>query len=195
VNEASIKWFDIALEEYKSLRGEVSDALKNQQSIVNYGLGAVGIVLGFGANRWDDGIVVEILFTLFIPMICNLVIFVWSGEVNRMSRAGLFIRDLERKINEEAGRQLGVSREALSWETWLRTFKKNSPSRKTLYNYLAIIFMFMLISAVASGIGLYHYCQGSHAHAAWWLALFTTSAATNLALFGYHFRYLLKVKN
>jgi hypothetical protein len=180
--EFKLKWFDIVMEEYNSLRGESSNSLQHQQSIINYGLTAVGVLIAFGANLWRKDHIVESIFVFFIPFLCNLIILIWNGEVRRMSRAGQYIKLIEDKINRQISKETNITELALEWETYLRKpkevtsveqdvnwlqkmlnsivsffsflFKRNQEkNNKIKSNYIAIIIMFGVLSILSIFLG------------------------------------------
>src|SRR5690606_32851896 len=118
--EYHLKWFDMVMQEYNSLRNESADSLKNQQSIINYGLAAIGVLIAFSASLWGKEKIVEIIYVIFIPFLCNLIILIWNGEVRRMSRAGQYIKRIEDKVLQEFSKEANISIPALEWETFLR---------------------------------------------------------------------------
>jgi hypothetical protein len=144
-----LKWFDIVLQEYNSLRTEVSDSLKNQQSIINYGLTAIGVLIAFTANLWGKEFIVEMIYVFFVPFLCNLIILIWNGEVRRMSRAGQYIKGIEDKIDKTLSKSTSINMPALNWETYLRQPKaveisneKTNPLRK-MFRFITKIFSFL----------------------------------------------------
>lgn len=180
-----LKWFDIVMQEYNSLRAESGDSLKNQQSIINYGLTAIGVLIAFSANLWGKEQIVESIYVLFIPFLCNLIILIWNGEVRRMSRAGQYIKRLEDKIQKEFSEKYKISEPALEWETFLRKPKDvetdqeqetgkikkffkaigslfsflirgKEENNKIKSNYIAIIIMFGSLSIMSILLGFSH---------------------------------------
>ncbi|WP_316572270.1 hypothetical protein [Neobacillus sp. YIM B06451] len=180
--EFKLKWFDIVLTEYDSLRNESANALQHQQSIINYGLTAIGVLIAFGANLWAKDHIVESLFIFFIPFLCNLIILIWNGEVRRMSRAGQYIKLIEDKINLQISKEANIPELALEWETYLRRPKKTTSilksenwlqriinsitsffsflfkdneerNNKIKSNYIAIIIMFGVLSILSIFLG------------------------------------------
>lgn len=129
-NFQALKWFDIVIQEYNSLRNESADALKHQQAIINYGLTAIGVLIAFSANLWGKEKVVESVFVIFIPFMCNLIILIWNGEVRRMSRAGQYIKRIEDKIHNELSARTRIDEYALEWETFLRKPKIEANEEK-----------------------------------------------------------------
>jgi hypothetical protein len=186
LTEYQLKWFDIVMEEYNSLRNESGDSLKHQQSIINYGLTAIGVLIAFSANLWGKEHIVESIYVIFIPFMCNLIILIWNGEVRRMSRAGQYIKIIEDKIHKELSNKLINCEPALEWETYLRKpkeaetssqqekvrikrilkwvegifsflFHKNEEkNNKIKSNYIAIIIMFGGLSLLSILLGLGH---------------------------------------
>lgn len=180
--EFKLKWFDIVMEEYNSLRDESSNSLQHQQSIINYGLTAIGVLIAFGANLWSKDHIVESIFVFFIPFLCNLIILIWNGEVRRMSRAGQYIKLIEDKINRQISKEANITELALEWETYLRKpkeatsvpedvnwlqrilnsivsffsflFERNQEkNNKIKSNYIAIIIMFGVLSILSIFLG------------------------------------------
>lgn len=208
----SSKWFDIVLCEYNSLRTESAESLKNQQSIINYGLTVIGVLIGFTGGIWGQKSIVEIIYILFIPFICNLIILIWNGEVNRMSRAGQYINTIENKVNVMVKQELGIDKPALYWETYLRQPKreadegsnksKSKKNNKIKRNYLAIIGMFGLLSFVSMVIGIFHnYLISGQEFSKWtetvdikFAILVFSILIINTVSFVNHTRYFFKVK-
>lgn len=147
-------WIQTALEEYKSLRTESLESMKGQQTTLRFGTATITILISAGFNIWDqNSILPEIIFWVFNPVLCYLVLIIWIGGVARMMRAGLYISNIEKKINTF----INSSQSPLGWENWLRTEeKKHTPQLK--WNYRAIIFLFLFIAMGSVVIGYYkHY--------------------------------------
>ncbi|WP_108669958.1 hypothetical protein [Peribacillus acanthi] len=183
--EFQLKWFDIVIGEYNSLRNESADSLKNQQSIINYGLTAIGVLIAFSANLWGKESIVEAIYVIFIPFMCNLIILIWNGEVRRMSRAGQYIKQIEDKIHNEISIRSNIMERSLNWETFLRApkdveikeenqtrikriissiegffsfifQKEQEKNNKIKSNYIAIIIMFGTLSILSILLGIGH---------------------------------------
>lgn len=185
-------WVEVAMEEYKSLRGEVSDSLKNQQSIINYGITAIGLVIGFGANLWKESIPADAIFFIVIPILCHLIILLWNGEVNRMSRAGNFIKEIEGKINRVVkSKSPEIHEDALSWENWLRKYKDKNKTNKVNWNYYSLITLFLFIDIVAVVLGLLHNVEVSKGK---WEAYLIVFTFINLSVYSMHYVIFRKVK-
>jgi hypothetical protein len=216
------KWFDFVREEYVSLRAEVSDSLKNQQSIINYGLASIGVLIGFSANLWGKERFIEGIYIFFIPFICNLIILIWNGEVRRMSRAGQYIKSIEDKVHDELKQSPFIINRSLNWETYLRQpkqasqkqnmkmkmknlllflFQKNK-NNKINSNYIAIILMFAMLSVFSIALGVIHsYSAGDYPSIITWLhhnyrlsITYLSILVINVLAFTYHYRYFQKAK-
>jgi len=158
------KYFDIALNEYNALRTEINNAMTNQQSILNYGIASIGVIVAFAASKWQELLVIDIILVVFVPLIGLLVSTIWLGEVNRISRAGKFLVYKEAKINEifmqfEKNDPILYKEQVLIWENYLRDLKKNGNSKsiKTIWNYRAILMLISILSISSIFIGIYHY--------------------------------------
>jgi hypothetical protein len=157
--EAYSKWFDIVLCEYSSLRTESIESLRNQQAVISYGLTVIGVLIGFTGGIWMKKTIVEIIYIIFIPFLCNFIILIWNGEVNRMSRAGRYIKEIEDKVNQMVKTHLKINKPALYWETYLREQKiqgRMITNNKKKRNYYAILGMFGLLSYLSVVIGVFH---------------------------------------
>src|SRR5439155_4117780 len=95
-------WLETALEEYKSLRGEVLASIGAQQTILGFGTATLGLVIGPGlALRSGSSVMTfSLIFALFVPLLSALSLMIWWGEVLRMVRAGHAIACLEAEINK-----------------------------------------------------------------------------------------------
>lgn len=135
---------EIMLKEYDTLREEILTAMQGRNSMLSYGLAAIGAILTvalalMGENRALSGLVIG----LICPSICLFVLFTWLGEYQRMQRAGRFLVDVEGRINQACGREL------LTWETSLR-----SQRRHMKYPYNTTVLLLTLVSGVTCAIGI-----------------------------------------
>lgn len=143
-------WMFVVMEEYKALRAESLTAIQMQQSVLRFGVAVLGIVLATGINVWGKFILSEFIFLFLAPTISYLLIVVWIGEVERMVRAGAFLARIEEKVNTV----FNHTQKALEWESWLRT-KKNGKTPQVIWNYLAILSIFLSISLASIVLGIY----------------------------------------
>lgn len=135
------------LEEYKSLRSESIEAMRSRNSILSLGSAAIGVMFLAGANiiGVDNPSLTQVrlsffIFLLAIPSLSLLLFFVWLGEAHRMSRVGVYLSELEKRISDSI-KQEGEAQSlpALQWEGWLREPQKR---RQLVYPYLAVVAIF-----------------------------------------------------
>ena len=143
-------WMFIVMEEYKTVRAESLTAIQMQQSVLSFGVAVLGIVLATGINVWGKIILSEFIFLFLAPTISYLLIVVWMGEVERMVRAGAFLVRIEEKVNTV----FDHTQKALEWESWLHT-KENGKTPQIIWNYLAILSIFLSISSASIVMGIY----------------------------------------
>ncbi|MGD2247152.1 MAG: hypothetical protein PVF58_02015 [Candidatus Methanofastidiosia archaeon] len=138
---------EIMLEEYKTLRQESLNAMNNRNTILSFGVAAIGAVftgsiIAYGTNNCSH--ILSYAFILVIPAISIFILFMWFGEYERMQRVGKFLARIEKRINCEE------SKELLTWETNLRESKLHMKSP-----YYATIALLITISYISLGAGLY----------------------------------------
>lgn len=137
---------EIMLEEYKTLRQESLDAMKNRNTILSFGLAAIGALFTGSIVAYKTDIhllITNVALIVMIPAVSYIVLAMWLGEYERSQRAGKFLVGLECRINTEASRTL------LTWETRLR--KKRSHMK---YPYHAAVVLPIGISAASQVTGL-----------------------------------------
>jgi hypothetical protein len=159
-----VDWVEAALEEYKSLREESLTAMRGQQAILSFGTATLAVSIAAGFNVWDKAAVLpEAIFLFFVPVIAYLVLIIWMGEVARMMRVGWYIAIREGEINAK----IPAGEGALAWETYLRT-KTGVRTPQLVWNYKAIIALFILVAGAAAITGNYKSYDG---HSLRWLIL------------------------
>ncbi len=144
-------WLAVVIEEYKTLREESLTSLQTQQSILRFGTATLGIVLVAGFNVWERPLLSEIIFFFFAPLISYLVLIIWMGEIARMMRSGVYLLELEKKVSKE----FSDKPEALTWENWLRQGQQDGKTPQLIWNYKAIIAMFLLLALASIAVGNY----------------------------------------
>lgn len=146
-------WLDVALEEYRALRAEIVATLETQYATLTFGTAAVGLLVGFGFNAWDEAFVAQIAFLGAVPAVAYLVLVIWMGELTRMMRAGDYLAELECRINEEVR---AVDRpDALGWETFLRKEAEEGKTAQHRWHYRAIIGMYQLLAIASIAVGMH----------------------------------------
>ncbi|MFA5032459.1 MAG: hypothetical protein WC614_05505 [bacterium] len=142
-------WISVVIEEYKTVREESLTSMQTQQSVLHYGTTTLGIMVVAGFNVWDKAWLPELIFLVFVPLVSYLVLITWTGEVARMMRAGRFLAKLEGKVNHFFKEKSN----ALMWESWLRENQPDGKTPQLIWNYKAIISLFLLIAFLAIGVG------------------------------------------
>lgn len=139
---------DVLLKEYEILRGENHNSINNRNKIISFGLATIGIIYAAMFSA-DPGTRMPILvlpvFSLGIPAISILVLYLWLGEVERLVRAGEYLRKLEDRINNIVDKEEAT----LCWEKWILSEK-----RQIKYPYISAILLFLFLASAAPLIGI-----------------------------------------
>jgi hypothetical protein len=132
---------DLVMHEYDAIRGEVLTTLTNQVSTLSFGAATVGLLVAAAAALWDDAELLSGLLLLFaVPSVCFLTLAIYSGELVRLMRAGLFLNRLENCVNEARPHREPV----LIWEQW-KTIRTR-PRDVDRLNRAAIVCVFVLLA-------------------------------------------------
>lgn len=141
------EWLKIVIEQYKSVRTEALASINSQTTVASIGLTFVGALIGAGINFLDKPMVSETIFLFLIPVFCEFILVSWFGEVYRMVRAGVFLAEVESKVNRYfASKEKPHSEKALCWEEWLVNNKKLTQIN---INYQTYILLFTLCSSIS----------------------------------------------
>ena len=133
---------EILLKEYETLRQEILTAMGSRNTILSFGLATVGAIFTASiATQFGDSPspFSSTILAVVIPIVCVFVLFMWLGEYQRMQRAGRFLVGLEKRINDEAKKEL------LSWESKHEHMK---------YPYNTTAMLIILLSIASHVIGL-----------------------------------------
>lgn len=147
-------WFELAVQEYNALRGEILATMATQDGTLRFSAATVGIVLTGGFNVWKHQLPAALIFLVVVPYLCTMGLIVWMGEVTRMMRAGNHVRLLEDMFLEHVP---GVPEPVMRWEKNLRdpTAKGTRWRRHYEWNYLAIVLMFWSLGVASIVAGVY----------------------------------------
>ena len=156
---SSSAWLELALEEYRALRGEIVATMETQDGGLRFGIAALGIVSAAGFNVWDDTVAAMLIFLVAVPFVSVVVLTVWMGEVARMMRAGHHVLKLEKVFRKKID---GLPEPIMKWETNLRdrTADTTRWDRHYEWNYLAIVLVFWTIAIASIAAGLYRALWG-----------------------------------
>lgn len=126
--------------EYKLLRSEIEESIKNQARILGYGGAVLSLLVGLGVYQQSFILLVSLPFLAFFFFV------LWNVEQTRMMRAGDYISFLEDRIAEEY-----VGEPVMLWESWLR-YRSEHPERDIYeLHYLAqytVLGVFLVIIVI-----------------------------------------------
>lgn len=137
---------EIMLKEYETLRQEILMAMNNRINILQFGITVIGAIFTVTVatyNKQSSLLLANLIFAVVIPSICIFVLLMWFGECQRIKRAGKFLVELEKQINQK------ISQQVLKWETELE--QKRSHMK---YPHNATVLLLCFISIFSQIIGL-----------------------------------------
>jgi cation transporter-like permease len=91
----------IVVEEYRALRAKSAEARNNQQTILQWSLALVGVVIAGSLALAGDPftqqvrLLVTLALALPVPLILAAAWGAWLAEIDRMRRAAAYIREIE----------------------------------------------------------------------------------------------------
>jgi hypothetical protein len=147
------------MHEYDAIRGEVETTLGSQVAILSFGSATVGLLVAAAAALWrDQTALTGMILILGVPLVCFLTLAVYSGELVRLMRAGLFLNHLECSVNEalhartsghadrdgRAEEPASARGTSLTWEQW-SSIRKDGADIDRL-NRLAIMMVFLVLA-------------------------------------------------
>lgn len=182
------RWLAAVLAEYASLREESLRAIEAQHTTLRYGMTGVAVVIGIGlkiaVSDVPDEVALGVAFlALVVPILTILVTGVWQGEIWRMTRAGAYLRQTERRVNTQAVSREGI--DPMGWEQWLATMPT---LRHRGYHRAA----FAILTFVSAGSVL----LGAHYTVAvwgWWVAAGITVGGLVITAYG-SWRYIRRAR-
>jgi len=118
-SEPSAQWLAASLEEYKSLRIEIVDAIQAQRQIMQLGITGLSVLVGLGLQRINPLLAVLLLMAL-VPMLAIFITAGALGEFFRAARASSFLTYREKVTNRYILGPTPGSVPAQEWEQWLR---------------------------------------------------------------------------
>jgi hypothetical protein len=144
------KHIDVVMQEYTAIRREIDTCLANQVAILSFGAATVGLLVAAAATLWEEDPLLPGLLLLFVvPGVCFLALAIHAGELVRLMRAGFFLHELERWVNQAWSARHGDNRMVLTWEQWAiregraDVDKHNGQAIAAVFGLLALGFTFM----------------------------------------------------
>jgi hypothetical protein len=141
-------WLQAKLEEYRALRGEITESIRAQHQVLVYAFSLMGLLTAASGQVWDKSpFVATFIFWIAIPALSYTFLFVWFGEVEGLVRIGRYLAKIEEEVNAR------VPGEAMGWERYLRGRRKGVTPPEFRSNYKAVCFVMLAIGFVAPLIG------------------------------------------
>lgn len=134
------------VEEYRTVRQEALQSLSSQQTVLQFGLGTVGVLTGLALQLREDVTLAAVIFMGAVPLFAAFAVVMWAGEVERMVRAGAHLRAVEARVNE------CFSDLPLRWETELGA--GGDRTVRVLNRYRAVIAVLVLIAGISAALGI-----------------------------------------
>jgi hypothetical protein len=145
-----LKRVDVAMQEYTAIRQEIDTCLANQVAVLSFGAATVGLLVAAAATLWTDSVLLSGLLLVFVvPGTCFLALAIHAGELVRLMRAGYFLHEFERWVNQGWSTRHDDARLVLTWEHWgiregrADVDKHNGRAISAVFGLLALGFTFM----------------------------------------------------
>ena len=126
---------DIILKEYDAVKTEIADSIKTRNQILSFGQAIAALLINSIVTIINkDGYkpLGQFLLLVILPSLSISILLMWLGELERMIRAGNYILLIEKKINEELGKDV------LMWES-----SRRSNEFKISYAYKSVLAVFI----------------------------------------------------
>jgi len=113
------------LQEYSSLRAEVTKLVDRQYPIVYWGISSVAVIVAVIVNGWDNltrrPLILLFLFFFILPAFVTGYVITWSHIILKIASLGSYLYLVERKIanvclGPQAGRSETVKEMPVAWE-------------------------------------------------------------------------------
>ena len=159
---------DLIFEDYKILREESLQSMRNRNAVLTFGLGVLGVIFHAGVSSLSTGTQGGLWLSLFIfylgiPALSLLILTLWLGEAARMTRVGIYLVEREKLINLLTGspiekitndRTLNKNYpshfdKTVFWENYIREEKIPKKTRQLKFPYIAVILLFLGVAVVS----------------------------------------------
>jgi len=95
-------FINAVLEEYKSLRAEITKIVDRQYPILYWGISSIAIIIAALINSWHNlvnvPIIIPFLFLYILPCLLTAYVVTWSHIIIKMTKLGSYLFLLENKI-------------------------------------------------------------------------------------------------
>lgn len=161
---------DLIFEDYKVLREESLQSMRNRNAILTFGLGVLGVIFHAGISSFSAGTkdgywLSFFIFYIGIPALSLVILTLWFGEAARMSRIGAYLMERENLINLLSGSVLKSLKvnpvgekgqpthfdKVVFWENYIRERIDSSSgkTRQLVFSYKAVIALFLGASIIS----------------------------------------------
>ena len=159
---------ELIFEDYKLLREESLQSMRNRNAILTFGLTVLGVVFHAGVSSLTIGSTTGewlsfFIFYLAMPVLSLLILTLWLGEAARMTRVGLYLKEREKLINQLIKITANSKHWTLSenfdfniiyWENFIRERVKGERTRQLLFPYIAVVILFIGIALASIVISI-----------------------------------------
>lgn len=140
---------EVLFKEYEAVRQEILNGLSGRNTMLSIGLAAIGgIVTAAVAFGEQYAGATNLVLVLVVPPLSCCILLLWFGEYRRVQNAGIFLYQLESRIN-------GLAKSRNGWltfetETRHRRQRKKGPFLDPTVTLFAIIGFASLIFGLAT---------------------------------------------
>lgn len=161
---------DLIVQEYTSLRNESLSAKQNQQTILQWTLGVIGVIIAACAastaamyemtHQWRVAALLAVAVTVggIVPVIVGCAFGIWLGEVDRMERAGRFLRSREEAWSAGTAKNAHPGTAAVAhlaiWESVLANNELGYGKNKSGSAASCALFLVLFLSSLGAGLAL-----------------------------------------
>lgn len=156
---------DLVVQEYISLRNESLAAKQNQQSILQWSLATVGI--GIAAVFTTTAVLFDpkttsrlwmlladaVILGVAVPLLVGFAFGIWLGEVDRMERAGNYLRDREQSMRDH--HQMNPSSGSRFLPHWEMSLKHPNSKNRLGSAASCLLFSTLFCGSLISALFLY----------------------------------------
>ncbi|WP_139240775.1 hypothetical protein [Geitlerinema sp. PCC 9228] len=146
------------MQEYNALRSEMKQSIANRNLVALFGFLSLTIMSYIGVYSIINGFqdISFMVFSVFLPAIGIIILSIWLGEAERVTRLGIYLYKLEARINLLLHKSK-TNKLILNWENWLRGDSNTSQQQSNnqfLYPYYAIVLLFLAIPSLLSFLSI-----------------------------------------
>jgi hypothetical protein len=146
------EWLDLAVEEYKALRTEITETSKAQQWAIGLTLTALGVIVSQASNLWKDPLLATAVFLIFVPMLVTMMLLVWLAQIGSIIRTGAYLSGVETAVRDAWP---GVPDGVFGWERYLRGSERPWWTHLYEWGHVGVVGLLTLVGAGSIALGWY----------------------------------------